>query len=643
MKVKIGGTNYAFRPESLRVVDKIGSRSTAEFSLRQNKATMATFQRGQEVIIWDDAHTESVDVSNQFTPYGAPGLLWNTLHDGEVHNGMLPVVNNCDAGTYETLIALQSGVEDFIASASTNICWYLSSTDNGGGYTGTIATGWFEVVSGSIRFHVRVYTWYGAGQNHQIDLITGAAAPTFNEGQVYRISLTWAHSGGSPGTESFILYVDGTSRATGSNTGWLFHDGSMVNFGTHLGVTIYTSIGTVETYQADMRFYSTAQTQSTIDTNKFSRLTGSETDLICYWKIDEMTGTNCDDLTSYSHDGTLQVGGGSYLPEWGVALKDWTGLYTGSGTHGAATKDYRWFTGRIESITLEKLPPNYYEIKFQCTDASSRFDERTMNANVSSMKAGDILKAYIPRYFGADLIGVRTVSDGPTILSLRLQFDKARTMLDDIKKYSGYIWYVDAYKELRYHAATAIAAPFNIDNTDTAHSYYPLEINYEGLNSNYANRIIARAQINDTTVIFICQDTTEIAARIAIEGGTGIYEQYTDLATVTSIDHGEMLTKGLLSDAIDIGVNLSYTTRYTWGLRVGQKQHVKHTELGLDDDFIIIGLTYRLEAGVEPQYDVKLSSSRAYQEFGNQMKDMVESKSNFRTSGATQYDNVSYP
>jgi hypothetical protein len=441
-----------------------------------------------------------------------------------------------------------------------------------------------------------------------------------------------------------MIYVDGVERASGTGQGWAMRDANG-NYFPHLQPYLHAYVEVMETYMADFRLWSAAQSQSDIDTNKFTRLVGNETNLINYWKIDEGTGATCDDLTSGSHDGSIAHDTFSGNPEWGVAIKDWTGLYDGTGTHGSATKDYRWFTGRIESIKLEKLPPDYYEMAIQCSDASSRFDERFMNANVSNMKAGDIIKAYLPRYFSADAIGVRTVSDGPTIAAVRLQFDKARKLLDDLKKYSGYIWYVDAYKELRFHGSTSIAAPFDLDNTDPNHSYYPIGgINHEGLNSNYANRIIARAQTTTGEYgMLICEDATEIAARIAIEGGDGIYEQYTDLATVASVDHGEMLIKGLLKDAVNIGVNVSYTCRYERGLRVGMKQHIKHTELGLDTDFIITGLTFSLKGGVDPQYAVQLSSSSAYQEFGNQINDMVESKSNFRTKGVLYIYVVSYP
>lgn len=417
-----------------------------------------------------------------------------------------------------------------------------------------------------------------------------------------------------------------------------------ISFFAHFFPRIQAETTFGETYCADFRLYSTEQSDTTIDANKFDRLAGTETDLMCYWMMDEMTGTTVEDLTSNGYDGTMNIGYMTGYPEWGVAIKDWTGLYDGTGTHGTSLVDYRWFTGRIESVKLVKVSPDYYEADIECSDMSARLDERTMNANINGMLAGDVIKAYIPRYFGSDLIGVRTVSNGSTVSTMRLQFDKARKAMDDLKQCSDYLWYVDAYKELRFHAASSVAAPFDVDNTDTDHDYYPIGgIRHEGLNSNYANRIIARAQFESGYVAFIAQDDAEIAARIAIEGGTGIYERYVDLATVNSQTHGEMLIKGLLSDAVDVGINVSYVTRYPRGLRVGMSQHIKHTEYGIDDDFIITGLTFELAGGIDPQYTVKLSSSKAYQDFGNQMQEMVESKSNFRTSGMFSIYIVTYP
>jgi hypothetical protein len=61
----------------------------------------------------------------------------------------------------------------------------------------------------------------------------------------------------------------------------------------------------------DFRIWNIARTQEEIQSDYWKQLTGSESGLVLYWKMDEGTGTNCNDSTSGNHDGTI-VGGGSW-------------------------------------------------------------------------------------------------------------------------------------------------------------------------------------------------------------------------------------------------------------------------------------------------------------------------------------------
>ena len=605
---------------------------------------MDYFQKGQNVKIYDDAISETVDLSLSAAPYGAPGLLWNMLHDGFVRNGMIDLVDDGDNGTFECLVSLQSSVEDFISASTYDVRFAnLNGADIAGGYAATLMYAWFEVVGGELVLHLRAWIWHGAGLSTVLNLTTDPASQTFEEGQVYRFSVTWAHSGGVPGTTTVKLYVDGTLRDTDSASGYLCRD-EIAGFCVHLMPELVAYVDIVETYMADMRLYSAAQSQATIDARKFTYLTGAEMSLICYWKIDEGTGTSCEDLTAGGNDGLIDDDGYAGNPEWGVAISDWTGTYDGVGTYAPTLVDYTYFNGRIDNAVLSKISPDIFETRISCSDYSARFDERLISANISNRLSGDIIKTFIPRFFSAEGVGCRTVSDGSTIVSMRLKFDTLRKMMDDIKRYSAFIWYVDAYKELRFHDPFDIAAPFNIDNATPTTSGYPMRFEMLDQEANYANRVVARASSVSSGVtiytLYVAQVDSAIAARAVIEGGSGIHEMFTDLPTVTSDDHGEMMVLGILTEALLVGTNLSYITRYTSGLRVGMTQHVKHTEYGIDDDYIIIGLTFKLEGGYDPQYTIQLSSSRAYQELGNQIRDMVDAKSNFKPTGMTYVVNV---
>jgi hypothetical protein len=539
----------------------------------------------------------------------------------------------------EFMFCIQESLEDLLASGTSFFQGWLVGCDAGGDelYNFIAFMLYYDSGTKTHQYRVTTSTHYGSGMTYPVQFQTTGLS--FVEGTPYRVSLVWEHTGGSPGSTAFTLYINGSSAATGSGTGWLTHDASnqIANYFAPK-YQAYMPIG--ESYISDHRFFTAAISSSLIDSRKYSLLAGNESSLQQYWKMDDGSGTNVNDGTANNYDGTLSNSPHTY-PAWGVCITDWLGTYTGSGTHGNQTVTYRYFTGRVDDVTIDKVGPDTFDSKIRCVDYSGRLDERLVSGTAANKKAGDVLKTYIPRYFQDEQIGVRTVSDGATVVFARWQFEKARKMLDDLKQYSAFVWYVDSYKELRFHDPFVISAPFNIDNSNINTSGYPIAFDLLDSTGQYANRILARGSVVNSSgetqyLLFIAQVDSVIAAKKAAEGGSGIYEQFTDFATVTSIDHGSMLALGALVEALLVGTNLGYTTRYDHGLRVGMTQHVKHTDYNIDDDYIIVSLEFRLARGVDHQYKVTLSSSRALYELGSQLRDMVESKSNFKPAGMTQ-------
>lgn len=103
---------------------------------------------------------------------------------------------------------------------------------------------------------------------------------------------------------SVTLYVDGIVDTTGSYT----RSTTTLNR-TCIGARIRTGVdcyytGTI----SDVRLWTNARSQSQVQQYEWSRLTGSESGLKAYYKLDEGTGTVADDLTANNHDGTITGG-----------------------------------------------------------------------------------------------------------------------------------------------------------------------------------------------------------------------------------------------------------------------------------------------------------------------------------------------
>jgi hypothetical protein len=70
----------------------------------------------------------------------------------------------------------------------------------------------------------------------------------------------------------------------------------------------------------DVRLWNVVRTQSEIADNRFTELTGSESGLVGYWKLNETSGTNANDETANAKDGTL-TNGVSWLGEAGLPVE----------------------------------------------------------------------------------------------------------------------------------------------------------------------------------------------------------------------------------------------------------------------------------------------------------------------------------
>jgi hypothetical protein len=629
LKVKVAGSAYGVRPDSLRVSSVLKGRSTAKFSERGALGSLTRFSKGQTVQVYDDAISESVLVSNVYGSYGAPGLIWYLQHDGyaEVDDIGFPA-NELEDGTFELMFMINSGTEvvkgllktsgvateiarmsSYGSGAADNLIFYLKYNDGDEG----------------LYFRVTCAT-----DSSSYTLTSAVGFPVIEDASPYRLSVTWSYDDGTTST-AFKLYVNGELRSSHTVFGRLVTNGALPDY---MGWKAQHEVQPfVESYLADVRLWQVERSEGDIQGDMHDYLAGSESDLIGYWKFDEGSGTTLDDETVGAHDGTITAGTSGGAPGWGVATKDWTGTFDGTGTSEYQTLDWRHFTGRIEDVKLEKISPDAYQQTVDCVDLSGRFDELVVVADVSAMTCGQIIQHWVPRFCEDDEIGCRTVSAGPVMSRMRLNFTTIKKMLDElVKGASSYVWTVDPYQELRFEPYGLAAAPFDIDDDAAELKYISIHVN--DTKGRYFNKIYARAKVQDAdgaefNAIITAQDDDEIAARASAEGSSGIHEHFEDLPTVRSYQHAVWLVTGMLAEAVSSGKEVVYETRED-GLRPGMRQHITHDDYGLDQDFLITRVEFRLEGQHDRWYEVEATSCTKAQGFDSLLGDVIESKGNFR-------------
>ena len=113
-----------------------------------------------------------------------------------------------------------------------------------------------------------------------------------------------------------LLYVDGVQESLGSASGTNPINTSDVNnfwIGRSAGQTDRYFVGSI----SDVRIWNVARSSGAIAASKDNRLTGTESGLVGYWKLNDGSGTDALDSSSSGYTGTLGgVDGTGAVPTW---------------------------------------------------------------------------------------------------------------------------------------------------------------------------------------------------------------------------------------------------------------------------------------------------------------------------------------
>lgn len=617
VKLKIGGTIRHALAGTINVVERLKGQNTARFKIRE-ALPGTSFTRGQEVIIYDDARTESVLVTiDPLTQIGPPGLIWVY----EINNGFVTATSivmstsQWKEGTFEVIFNVRE------AGEFTDAWPGLAVAADGGDTLGINMAIGRATMDDPVRFKIHVFSYIG-GNQYQADLYSDVAFE-FSSATAYRLTVTWDYD--DVGTTTWKFYINGTLHDTDTTSGT-----ALTNSGRMLVENGYFPFPQASQYTSDVRLWEVARLEAAIDADKFERLVGDEAFLLAYWKCDEMTGTTAFDSTANNYDGifTPYEEAGD-LPGWGFSNDPWTDEYPLEDAIEYQVKDYRYFGGRIEKVETTKLSNNVIESDLSCLGFAEVFDRRLVAGNYSSKVAAHVIWSLYWLYLSTEAIGVYTIPEGAGIGSAGYNYCTMRKALDEIVKRGDYLWRVDMYKELRYDQRVDKPAPFGIDS-GTPTNYFDFDC--KTLKGDYYNKIRAHIRVlvgaDYVDYFIIAQDDAEIAARAAAEGGSGIYEHYEDLAQVQTVQQGISIVLAMLDRATTIGQDVSYKT-FEHGLRPGMLQPIYHEDYDVDDDFTIESVTTEQVEG-HIQYSILATTAKTSREAVDLLYDYVEEKSNFK-------------
>lgn len=186
----------------------------------------------------------------------------------------------------------------------------------------------------------------------------------------------------------------------------------------------------------------------------------------------------------------------------------------------------RVFGGQVESPKIERT--NSTSINWTGYTVSATGYEKIAarrnagNAVFTGQHANDIIRSIAGSVLAGEGITYPGIAagGGTIISSITFNYVTVAEAFDMIARAASsanqiYAWRINAYKQLEFYDTQAITSSFNL--TDSSANFRNLQIDYD--RTDYANRVTLVLGDTEYTV----SNNTEIAARAAVEGGTGVY------------------------------------------------------------------------------------------------------------------------
>ena len=269
----VGGVEAAIFKDSISIADRIDVRGVASFVLRQAASSVPMKPvRGQEVIIYDDAITETIRRSNNTLnnfPWGIQQSWdWDLVGGGVRSAAGIPFYAHA-SGTVELAIA----VLDENPAAPTSGCWCVYLNNDLANY---IRVGVSAKVDN--QRHVAVQMQRGATVTDYI------GSKYLEDVRTYYVSVVWFPNGINT---TMNIYIDGVLDSTHAVTG------SMALVGGDMFVDMPTD-EPLNCYRSEFRLWKDVRSAAEILANRNVRLTGADlvdADLEAYWMMNEGLGT----------------------------------------------------------------------------------------------------------------------------------------------------------------------------------------------------------------------------------------------------------------------------------------------------------------------------------------------------------------
>lgn len=245
---------------------------------------------------------------------------------------------------------------------------------------------------------------------------------------------------------------------------------------------------------------------------------------------------------------------------------------------------------------------------------------RTIITDWYDILAGDIVEYVVDNFLYEEGVTKGNIQPGETVTRYKRRVVSIKDLLDDMANLCGFKWWIDDNKALNFDQESPISAAFyELREGEDFKDF--TELRLEEQFDLYRNKQFIRGGTLDDSSVYVYydEDTTEIAARAAIEGGSGVHGNVYEDNNILDDDIAAVVVGNLLKKYGQVPMVLTFVSSSTkW--RPDTQLTVNLPTYGLDTDsyFLIEQVTITDRGPNNYRVEVTANRRKASTDFSTQ-------------------------
>jgi|CXWL01.1.fsa_nt_gi hypothetical protein len=283
------------------------------------------------------------------------------------------------------------------------------------------------------------------------------------------------------------------------------------------------------------------------------------------------------------------------------------------------------FAGTMDRV--QKVSPDLQTFEYQvdCLDWTQTLMRRKVQRNFTYAPIQNVLDSLLDNELIDEALTIGTIESRATLPLVDSRSGKALDVCRDMAAATGQTFYLSFERSIEMRSTLVPVAPLVLNETTVLLDGTQVTTDRETYRNVQRVLVTGTPRVKNQDPLETVQErrnADQIAARQAIEGGSGIYEEVEDITHPTSNDGVEIALLGISYARLRLATNGTPRTTARcrargYGFRAGQMATVELPTFGLSGTFAVQRVTIREELGTLLFHDLELTNSslqqRAYE------------------------------